>query len=203
MPNAAANAAECVPEPVFIAGTQLRPFCLGHHLLFRRLGLPFTGDPAADSGQADILLGVLVCAQPYETTLEQFQSETWEQTQRTWLKAITKRRTDINDVELRFRQYLAAGYAMPPIYAHPGGGIKMSAPWEQLLKVRLVMSGFSESEALNGYLPTRWYDYFTAMELNASERCEDPKHWKPMFVTELEAEAMAQAREANNNGGGS
>lgn len=201
MPERFANAADCVPEPCWIAGTQMRPFCLGHHLLFRRLGLPFAGSHGADCGPADVLMGVLICAQPYETTLGQMNDDTWEEVQREWLKAITKRKTDLADAELRFRKYLATGYTHPPIHSHAGAmGIQMTAPWEELLKVRLIMSGFSESEVLNGYLPCRWYDYFTALELSASERCEDKKHWRPMFYTRAEAEQIAVAKEAMRHG---
>ncbi len=190
-----ASATECIPEPVFIAGTQLRPFSLGHHLLFKRLSLPFAGSWDADCGEAEILLGIFICAQSYEETLAQLHSGEWNTVQEKWLVAVAKRKTKLADVEKRFRAYLKTGYELPPLWSHKGvNGIRYSAPWEQLLKVRLVMSGFTETEVLNGYLPARWYDYHTACELNAADSCDNPKFWKPIFWTAEDAAKMEEAR---------
>lgn len=202
MQTRAANAAECVPEPAQIAGTRMLPFCLGHHLLFRRLGLPFAGSPAADCGEGEVLIGVLVCAQHYETTLEQLHSGEWPTIQAKWLRDVTKRCAKsgqtVGDIEARFRAYLETGYQQPPVCGHAKGEIQMSAPWECLLKVGLMRAGFSETEVLNGYLPCRWYDYFTALELAAAETCEDPKRWRTIFYNQREAEAIAAVKEWNN-----
>lgn len=184
-----------VPEPCYIAGTQMRPFSLGHHLLFRRLGLPFAGSPDADCGQGDILIGVLVCAQSYEQTLSELHSGEWDKTLQSWLKRVAKRRTNLDEAEKNFRAYLKAGYEMPPLWKHGGaGGIKFSAPWEMLVKVRLQMAGFSETEVLNGYLPARWIEYFTAVEISQADRCEDATKWRPIFWTHDDAARMEALR---------
>ena len=60
-----ATALATVPQPCRILGTVLRPFCLGHHLIFKRLNLPFAGNHEADAGEEDILIGIAVCAGRY------------------------------------------------------------------------------------------------------------------------------------------
>lgn len=182
---------DCVPEPRFIAGTQMRPFCLGHHLLFRRLGLPFAGSPDADCAPADVLVGVLVCAQSYEQTLAELHADEWQKTLNKWLRRVFWRGTNVAQVEEDFRKHLRTGYAMPPLWQYKGGaGIKFSAPWELLLKVRLQRCGLSESEVLNGYLPARWHEYFAAIEIASADNCADTSKWKPIFWTHEDAERM-------------
>lgn len=190
-----------VPEPCQVAGTRLLPFCLGFHLLFKRLGLPFAGSPAADAMPGQILVGILLCAQPYPVTVDELHEGTWGKTQTDWLAKVMKRRTNIEDSERRFREYLIDGYRMPALYrTAQADGISMSAPWENLLKIRLTMAGLTELEALTGYLPGRWVDYFTALEIGAADRCDDPKRWRKLFVTRDDAERIESLKEAAGRG---
>ena len=39
----------------------MRPFSLGHHLLLRALGMPYAGNPDADCGPDDIVVGLVIC----------------------------------------------------------------------------------------------------------------------------------------------
>lgn len=192
------NSVDAVPAPVFVAGTKLLPFCLGFHLLFRRFGLPFAGSPAADCLPGSILSGIYLCAQPYGVTLDELHAETWNRGFTKWLGNVMKRRTDPADVEKRFRDYLRDGYSMPPVYKPATGGIALSAPWEQLLRVRLCMCGFTEEEALTGYLPGRWLDYYTAIEILGADKCDNPKHWRPLFITHDDVERIEELRKAQN-----
>ena len=182
-------------------GTKLRPFCLGHHLLFRRLSLPFSGSPLADAGTEDIMLGVAVCSgESYETTLEQFHSGEWLKEFERWKRQLEGRwpirrklTSDfVADAEILFRAYLQDGYSQPPLWEHKSSAteISLSAPWELVLKNRLVMAGYSESEVLNGYLPGRWYDYFAVCELNAAANCNDPKNWRKIFYTKSDYDSL-------------
>lgn len=193
-----ADAKETVPPPCTILGVELRPFCLGHHLLFKSLGLPFAGDDDAGFTYDEMMLGIAVCGLSYEETVAAIHNGTWPNTIARWRKAAAgpwwkRRELDLEGAAFMFREYLADGYRMPPLWRRPGDkGITMSAPWESLLKCRLVSAGFTESEALNGYMPGRWYDYFTVAELQASERCEDLKSWKKVFFTSDDAERLSE-----------
>lgn len=180
-------------------GTALRPFCLGHHLLFKRLDLPFDdkGNPTPECKREDIMIAVAICASPsYEATLELFLSGEWNGFVSDWMRRVKgpwyrRRRVNWFDTELLFRAYLNDGYQEAPIWEHEGGAsISMSAPWEEMVKCKLVMAGFSESEVLNGYLPCRWYDYFTVTEIAQADKCKHPKHWKKIFFTKKDQEAL-------------
>jgi len=193
-----------VPEPCKVLGTALKPFCLGHHLLFKRLGLLFCGHALADVSEEDILVGIAICAgESYEKTLEQFLTGEWTAVFEKWLKDMRSafaarllRRRKFNknlikDAEILFRAYLQDGYQPTPVWKHDiKGGISLSAPWELVLKNRLVMAGYAETEVLNGYLPARWYDYYTVSELQWASKCKDEKKWRKIFYTQEDAKAI-------------
>lgn len=178
-----ASIIETVPQPCRIFGTALRPFCLGHHLLFTRLGLPFADNPDAEGTTEQFMQAVTICASDsYESTLNALLDGSWIWNYQTWLKQVRKRPGKDHGLPV-FRKHLEDGYRIAPVWRHvTKSTIHLSAPWEQLLKVRLVSAGFSVSEVLNGYLPERWYDYFTAMELKQAETCPE-KDWKQIFYT--------------------
>jgi hypothetical protein len=188
-----------MPPPRTVAGVVLRPFCLGHHLHFKALGLPFAGNADADCGREDLIAGIAVCGMTSEGCAEAIRTDTLADVIDKWRKAVrgpwyAPRFLDWDEVEASFREYLAAGYDMPPMWNHLGAGVSLSAPWEVLLKVRLTSAGFTESEVLNGYLPARWYEYFALLELEAVGRCPDQKQWKKMFFTKEDAEKMEAVR---------
>ena len=97
------------------------------------------------------------------------------------------------DVEAHFRDYLREGYAVAPVRSYASAGIQLTAPWETMLKVRLCMAGFSEEEVLTGFLPARWYDYFSAIEWHSANTCDRPDLWRRVFFTKEEAQAMEVA----------
>lgn len=175
-------------------GTVLRPFCLGHHILLKRLGLPFAGNALADAGWEDILAGIAVCAMKHDRALETFLGGSWSDIFRRWLKDVRgpwwhRRNFDAAMEESLFRAYLAKGYELPPVMRYPGGTIEATAPWEELLKCRLVAHGFSESEVMGKYLPAAWYDYHTLAELHQEELAERiPKFkWRKIFYSQADA----------------
>lgn len=190
-----ADARETVPQPHIVGGVELRPFCLGHHLLLKALGLPFAGNAAADCGPEDVKIGLAICGLSYEDGFKAVHSGELPAIIARWRKAVSgpwwnPKQIDDSAVELAFREYLSEGYAMPPTWRYDGSGVNLSAPWEVLLKTRLLMLGLSESEILNGYLPARWYEYFTALEIEAAAGCLNYKQWKPVFFTREDAEKM-------------
>src|SRR5208283_684788 len=80
-----ACAADAEPEPSHVLGTALRPFCLGHHLWFGRLKLPFTEDPGADADEGQLLTAIAVCSQSYEDTAALTQEGRWQREFDGWL----------------------------------------------------------------------------------------------------------------------
>ena len=182
--------------PRVIAGVEMRPFCLGHHLLLKLLGIPFAGNADADCGPEDVVSGIAVCGLSYETALAAIHGGELPDIIARWRKAVSgpwwrPAVLDMVAVENEFRAYLRDGYMRPPVWSSGGAGcVQFSAPWEELLKVRLVRAGLSEADVLAGYLPARWYDYHTLDELEAAESCRNPKQWRGVFFTQRDAEAF-------------
>lgn len=200
-----ATAIETVPEPWTVAGTPLKPFSLGHHLLLKRLGLPFADAPFADADSAEFVAGIAVCAgHSYEWTLGMMLAGDWGNVVERWRKHVcgpwwNRRRIDWKQAKATFQLYLSDGYKSPPVCRRDGAsGIELTAPWECLLKCELVGAGFSETEVFNGYLPARWYDYFTVSELKQLANCRDPKNWRKVFWTADDEAKIKQAEEVSN-----
>ena len=197
-----------MPQPWQILGTAMQPFSLGHHLLFKRLNLPFAGNHDADAGIEDILLAIAVCAHTHDEVLAAFLDGSWPTVYRNWRQAVRGpwwRRRNMSPiamakVEIRFRAYIKDGYSRPPVWkrSNSAGGLDMTAPWECLLKVRLVEAGFTETEVLNGYLPARWYDYYTAIEIRNAAKCESVNNWKKIFYTREHHEELHPGEETTD-----
>lgn len=157
--------------------------------MFLRLGLPFADSPKAKCNAEQLLRGVFACANSYEADIEgQLQGE-WALRFEQWVKRVRKQKPDMVEALAVFRAHLADGYRMAPVWRHVAvpGSVSMSAPWEELLKCRLVQAGFTLSEVLNGYLPEKWYDYFTLGELDQLKTCEDASKWRKTFYTIADA----------------
>ena len=182
--NRFANSMETVPVPCRVFGTALRPFSLGHHLLFARLGLPYADNPLASAGADKFMQAIFICAHTYESNLEGQLDGTWGETCEAWMFRVRDTQPDYSAAGHVFQAHLQDGYRIAPVWRHANKSkISLSAPWEELLKCRLVMAGFTLTEVLNGYLPALWYDYFTVMELDMLKHCTDPKDWKKIFYT--------------------
>ena len=184
---ASAYSAAMAPQPCRVLGRDLKPFCLGHHLLSQRLGLDWI-----DS--ADFLLAVLLCAHSYEDGLQLLRSGRILVALESWRRQLRPRwwgrckQIDFTNGQLVFGEYIKEGYSRPKLWQYQDGGLELSAPWENLLKVRLVGAGFSESAVLNKYLPLAWWDYYTVLELRQADRIVDPRQWRKIFVDEEDLE---------------
>lgn len=210
-----AQAAATVPEPIRVFGTPLRPFCLGHHLLFKRMGLPFAGSPMAEASEEQLHIGIALCGQSYEATLEQFLNGEWPHVFSRWQRDLAipwwkyrphsrkQFKALLEKGYLWFRAYLQDGYQKAPVLEdmEVKGGMTLSAPWELILKNTLIRSGYSESEIMSGYLPGRWYDYYTVHELEAAQKCTDAAKWKPVFFTKEDADKIAALKALQESAG--
>lgn len=196
-----ATATDLIPEPHCVLGTLLRPFSLGHHLLLTKLGSPFASEPAADATPDQLGIAVFICAAPYTESLAALLRGEWETEFKRWQKQIrpglfAPRWQHHLELE-RFRDYLSDGYRRAPVWRHDAAtGIRFSAPWECLLKSRLVAGGYSEAEVLEKYLPAAWYDYHTLAEISQAQLCPDAARWRKIFYT---AEDHARLHPEENN----
>ncbi len=195
MPHAEFLAA-AVPTPHVCLGLKLRPFCLGHRLLLERIGSPFVASVEASATVPDLLIAVALCSQTFEDG-EQFLADSNSTCQISkWERKISRRywffprKVDFGIAVSIFRDYLEAGLQQPKIWIHEGRRIETGAPWQQRLKLGLMAIGFSESEALNKYLPLAWHDYLTDREFEMKTK---------LFYTDEDAELkrMADAMEAS------
>jgi hypothetical protein len=83
------------------------------------------------------------------------------------------------------------GYSRPPVWNYDQqGGIQISSLWEELLKCRLVNSGFDEADVMEKHLPLAWYDYFTLQEMRQASECSQPEQWRKIFFTAKDAEML-------------
>lgn len=192
---------DLIPETHSVLGTLLRPFSLGHHLLFDRIGLPFAGDPTAEASPEDLALAVFLCAAPYRATSESMLRGEWEDEFRTWTGKLRPRfyqRTRfIHEAESEsFSRYLVDGYRKPPVWRHGTSGITFSSPWECLISCRLVCGGFQMPEVMELYLPAAWYFYHTLSEIGMADNLTDVAKWRPTFYT-AEDEALLRAAPSN------
>lgn len=185
-----ATAIDTVPKPFVVLGTPLRPFCLGHHLLFKRLDLPFCDNPDSDASADQFVRAIAICAgDSYEWTLSAMLGGDWPGIVGRWSKRSRKRGNWQHAVDT-FRDYLEDGNSFPPVCHRGDSEVELTSPWECRLKCGLVGAGFSESEALNGYLPGRWYDYLTVAEFRQLQNCRDPKNWRKLFWTEADVKRL-------------
>jgi hypothetical protein len=187
-----ASILETVPQPCQIFGTSLRPFCLGHHLLFHRLNLPFADNPSADCEALQFFQAVFTCAYSYEENITGHNLNEWQVSFDKWFRKVKKNKPDMKSGLAVFRNHLQEGYRIPPIWTRQyKNAIHFSSPWETLLKCRLMIAGFTLAEVLNGFLVERWYDYFTLLEIAQAEST-DGKNWQPIFYTKKDALAAEE-----------
>lgn len=181
-----ATANDLIPEPHRVLGTQLRPFCLGHHLLLRRLHSPFVSDPTANAGPEELALAVFLCAAPYADTQATLLAGDWPAVFGRWSRQLRSpwfRRPRFNESKEREKlaAYLRDGYRRAPVWRHGGPGLKLTAPWECLLLARLGQGGMARAEILELYLPAVWYHYHTLQELQRADNHDGKTPFLPTF----------------------
>ncbi len=173
------------------------------------MNLPFCSEDLEALTPEQTQIGIAICAQSYEETLEQCLAGEWQRVFARWQRQLRggwlRRRRMTEAVLLEgqqlFRAYLEDGYQKVPLWKYQTKkGIHLSAPWELVLKNRLMMAGYAESDVLNGYLPAKWYDYYTVLELAAAERCNDEKKWRRVFYT-YEDHKRLTGKDANGTTG--
>lgn len=136
------------PEPFTILGKKLKPFSLGHELLFQRFKNKFSLESAEPPTEEDMLHGVWICAQEYHprASMDGFKIPL---AARIWRRILGPAyvKTAFN----RFKEYIAAHTEVPEFYikeeqeSDPSGVATIQA-----VKISLMANmGLSELDALN------------------------------------------------------
>jgi len=165
-------AAASIPEPYRILGLRLRPFSLGHYLLFERFHCAFLcADPALATRQ-DLLLGVLICSMRHDEFLAFLEQKNFTQEITRWGKRIGL--FDFPAKAALFRAYLDAGRSEPNyIPMQPGDE---HGDWAQNLKMTLITRlGYTEPQALDMPLCQALADYFRLAESEGLVRIITPE----------------------------
>jgi hypothetical protein len=124
-----------VPDIHTVLGLRLRPFSLGHKILFSRLGLPFfTGH--RDATNADLITAVMICASRFDDA-RQFIIEGKETSKACakWMKRI--RMADFNEAFTVFMRYLDEGMTSYYFDTVPGGR-SSGVPSDHSIMLRLM-----------------------------------------------------------------
>jgi hypothetical protein len=126
-----AYASAILPDPCALCGVRLAPLTLGHMLLLHRVESPFvTG--ARYPGAGDLLLAIILCSQPWETSARQWaDGQLPRRIRRLRLKAaITLRRSHTQAVQA-FQAYIDEGTRGPETWTNRDNPRTPGAPWLQ------------------------------------------------------------------------
>lgn len=161
-----------IPEPVTILGQELRPFSLGHYLLLNRLDCAFLSDDK-EALLGDLLLGLLVCANTFETSQDILRRADLGDDIKAWAENVGEFEAD-EKAEL-FTAYLAAAMEVPKFWTSgQANGAKVGAPWPQLVRTRLLSEGgLSAEEIMNQPLGQTWWDYLALNEQKGALKLND------------------------------
>ncbi|MEI8289581.1 MAG: hypothetical protein WCH99_08905 [Verrucomicrobiota bacterium] len=151
-------------------------------------------------------MGIAICGQEWDESREQLLTGQWPRVFARWQRQLAgpwwNRRKHgkaiLEDAEALFRAYLGDGYKRVPLWEdlNVQSGIELSAPWELVLKNKLIQNGHSEADVMRRYLPSCWYDYYCVGELNAAKACQVSSKWRRHFYTQEDHERIAKLTEA-------
>jgi len=182
-----------IPEPVTILGQELRPFSLGHYLLLNRLECAFLVDDK-EPLLGDLLLGLLVCANSFETSQDILRRADLGDDIKAWAENVGEFEAD--EKAQLFTDYLAAAMEVPKFWTSgQGNGSKAGAPWPQLVRTRLLSEGgLSGEEIMNQPLGQTWWDYLALNEQKGALKLNDATTEE---LLKRHREAAAQADDGN------
>ena len=153
-----------IPEPVTILGQELRPFSLGHYLLLNRLDCAFLSDDK-EPLLGDLLLGLLVCANTFETSQDILRRADLGDDIKAWA----------DEKAQLFSDYLSAAMEVPKFWTSgEASGAKAGAPWPQLVRTRLLSEGgLTADDIMNQPLGQTWWDYLALNEQKGALKLND------------------------------
>jgi hypothetical protein len=178
-----------MPEPFTILGRKLRPFCLGHEILFQRFGNKFSLESKETPTVYDLLTGVFICSQPFgnDVSLDDFYIP--------WRVRWLARKNTIATAFNRFAEYIAAHSEIPEFSteeAEQAGGKPYGTPTIQAVKVSLMSNlGLSEMDALNTQFSLAFWNHLAWAETQGSLRIVDEIERKRQAEEAALAESLA------------
>jgi hypothetical protein len=177
-----------VPEPFKIFGKKLKPFCLGHEILFQRFGVGFSIEKPLPLREFDLLAGFHICSREYspDYSLEDFSIPI-----RARVGSLIYGSKYIETMEGMFALYVASHARIPDFYSlREGRGAKSGSPTVQTVKVSLMANlGISEAEALNMPFSLAFWNHLTWGESQRAiqiiddaerekiQKCKDLEEW--------------------------
>ncbi len=188
-----------IPEPFTVLGQRLKPFCLGHELLFQRFNISFAVGAEDAPEYSDLIAGVLICANTYEDGLDDLTSRWLPLKLRFWGWRCGN--FDVGEKIRLFQDYIDA-HTKQPEYTRDGGeSSEPGAPFIQSLKVTQMSEfGMSESEALNTPFSVALWNYLTLQENKGAIHIvndADRERWKIAADRDQEADAWAASLPKN------
>ena len=182
------------PRPFTVLAKKLKPFCLGHELLFQRFGNRFSIESKEEPRIEDLLTGVFVCAEPYRVgiTLDNFSIPI-----RARLFTKMMGPSYIGRAFKLFSDYIAINTQIPEFFSKDSGTRdRTGSPTIQSVKVSLMSNlGLSEGEALNTPFSLAFWNHLTWAEAQGSIQIVDDA-WRAE-IKEAQA-SEAQVREMAN-----
>lgn len=168
-----------IPEPFQILGLRLRPFALGHYLLFQRFALqPHLRD--------DLILAVLICSMSAADFLRFLEQTNWHRQVQQWGRRIGL--FDLEEKARLFQSYLDAGIKEPDYITLNAGD--ESGDWAQNLKMTLTMRlNYTEAQILAMPLAEALADYYRLAETDGIIRLLTAED---RAMAEANAAALAQ-----------
>lgn len=152
-----------VPEPFTVLGKKLKPFCLGHELIFQRFGNKFSVESAESASLFDLLTSVHICSQPYskDVSLDEFSIPF-----RVKLYARLFGQKYITRAANLFAAYIESHTRIPDFYIKGKPSAEsIGTPTLQSVKVSLMANlGLSEMEALNTPFSLAFWNHLSWLE---------------------------------------
>lgn len=188
------------PKPFTILGKRLKPFCLGHEILFQRFGNRFSIESKEDPTLEDLLTGVHICSQLYrkDATLDNFSIPI-----RVRIYAKLMGPSYLRRAYELFADYILAHSEIPDFYTKDDGPKDpVGTPTIQAVKVSLMANlGLSEEEALNTPLSLGFWNHFSWAEAQgAIQIIDDDERAKIAQAKALESKVEEMAKRMFPNG---
>jgi hypothetical protein len=165
------------PEPYRILGKQLKPFCLGHEILFQRFGNKFSVESQEEPTLVDLLTGVFICSQPYThgVTLDNFSIPI-----RVRLFSKLVGYSYLKKAAEQFARYIADHTEIPhfDLDARADDEVteSLGTPTLQAVKISLMANlGLSEMEALNTPFSMAFWNHLSFCEYKRALTILDAK----------------------------
>lgn len=184
-----------IPEPFTVLGKRLKPFCLGHEILFQRFKNRFSVESEEPPQIEDLLTGVFICSQRYskDVSLDYFSVPL-----RVKLYARLFGPSYLGRAFALFSNYIASHTALPHFDSVEDDGKRepMGAPTVQVVKVSLMGNlGLSEDEALNTPFGLAFWNHLSWAEMQGHIKIIDEEEMAKIEAAKAFESQVEEMRE--------